>query len=137
MVKPEVLRRRLENIDEYISYLKELSSESSEDFISDPKLFGSAERFLQLIIEMLNDMGSHLISDENLGSVNQARDIPRILLDKKIITAEQAANWIKMNGFRNLLVHEYLAISRKQVHKILKENLFDIIDLTKVFVRYL
>ena len=82
-------------------------------------------------------MGSHLISDENLGSVNQARDIPGILLNKKIITDKQAENWIKMNGFRNLLVHEYLAINRNLVHKILRENLYGIIDLTKVFISFL
>jgi len=79
MVRPEIIRRRLQRFGEYLTILERFQRYDLEAFLSDPEHYGSAERFLQLAIEASLDMGSHVIADENLGSVEQSRDIPRRL----------------------------------------------------------
>ena len=53
------------------------------------------------------------------------------------IDAEMRDRWIKMIGFRNLLVHDYLDVDRKVVYRILHENLGDIEALRGVFAQFI
>ena len=78
MVRPEVIRRRLEMLQDYIEILEHIAQYSEDEFLGNPERYGSAERFLQLALESVLDMGSHVIADEALGTVNQSRDIPRV-----------------------------------------------------------
>ena len=50
MLRPEVIRRRLQKVDEYLNILEELRRYGLEDFLANPERYGSAERFLQLTI---------------------------------------------------------------------------------------
>jgi len=52
-----------------------------EEFVANPEKYGSAERFLQLAIEVINDIGSHLVADLGFGSVDWYRDVPERLCD--------------------------------------------------------
>jgi uncharacterized protein YutE (UPF0331/DUF86 family) len=137
MIKVEVLRRRLNKLDEYIGILRRLSRYDLQAFLADPEHYGSAERFLQLAIETLNDMGSHVVVDLQLGMVESYRDIPRILVEHEYISSELGDIWIRMIGFRNILVHDYLEIDRKLVYRVLQENLEDLTTLRRVFARWL
>jgi uncharacterized protein YutE (UPF0331/DUF86 family) len=137
MVKSEVIRKRLNKLDENLKILEGIKKYTFEEFISDPEHYGSAERFLQLSIEILNDIGNHIIADEELGMINWQSDIPEILYKKKYISNEMKSNWIQIIGFRNILVHDYLDIDRKIVFSVLQNNLSDIYELRKVFSKFL
>ncbi len=67
MVKPEVIRKRFNKLDEYLNILKKLQKYTRSEFMSDPEHYGSAERFLHLSIESLTDVGNHIIAEEELG----------------------------------------------------------------------
>jgi uncharacterized protein YutE (UPF0331/DUF86 family) len=75
MVDEEIIHRRLRNLDETLSILRKLRLYSFEDFMAEPERYGSAERFLQLAIEALPDMGAHLVAIRELGTVTKYRDI--------------------------------------------------------------
>jgi len=137
MVKQEIIRRRLNRLDEYLAVLRRLRKRPQTEFLSDPILYGSAERFLQLSIESLCDMGSHLIVDGRLGTIETYADIPRILQQHQIIGAESAEKWIRMIGFRNILVHDYLEIDRRIVHDVIQNQLNDIEAIGSAFARFL
>ncbi len=137
MVRAEVVRKRLNKLDEYLTILRGLQSYAYDTFIATPEYYGSAERFLQLAIEILTDLGSHVIADESLGVVNWHSDIPALLAKHNYITLEQQELWIKMIGFRNILVHEYLDIDRDIVYEVLHSRLDDIAALRAVFARFL
>lgn len=70
MVKAEVIRKRLRNLDEYLRILDRLQRYDFDTFISDPEHYGSAERFLHLAIEAINDMGNHVVADDDLGETD-------------------------------------------------------------------
>ena len=137
MLRPEVIRRRLQKLDEYLAILEKLRSYTLEEFLADPERYGSAERFLQLAIEALMDMGSHVIAELDLGTIEAYSDIPKILAQKGYISPELADRWVRMIGMRNILVHDYLDIDRKLVHSALKDHLQDIAMLRKSFAQFL
>ena len=137
MVKSEVIRRRLNKLDEYLHILQRMKSYSFEEFRSEPEIYGSCERFLQLAIEATLDVGNRLIADLNLGAVNWYRDIPILMESNGYINTQLKERWIRMIGFRNTLVHDYLEIDRKIVYEVLQNNLDDIVTLKKIFARFL
>ena len=70
MVRQEVIHKRLNKLDEYLSILYTLQRYRFDEFNRDPEHYGSVERFLQLTIEMITDIGNHLIADLELGTIN-------------------------------------------------------------------
>lgn len=137
MVRAEVIRKRLNKLDEYIAILSRVKRYSFEEFMADPERYGSAERFLHLAIEAITDMGNHVIADLGLGVVNSYSDIPAILAKKGYLSRSLEEKWIRMIGFRNTLVHEYIDIDRKIVFDVLQNNINDLEELKKVFAQFL
>lgn len=137
MVKPEIIRKRLNKLDEYLAILYSLQRYSFDDFVENPEHYGSAERFLHLAIETITDLGNHVIADDGLGVVNWHSDIPIILAEKGYIGSELKERWIRMIGFRNVLVHEYIDIDRRTVFEVLHRHLGDIEAVKHVFAKYL
>ncbi len=45
--------------------------------------------------------------------------------------------WIRMIGFRNILVHDYLEVDRRIVYEILQHRLDDLKQIRDVFVQFL
>ena len=137
MVDKEVIRKRLKRLDEHLSVLEDLRKYTLEEFIDEPERYGSTERFLHLSIEILLDMGNHVVADLQLGSVDSYRDVPRLLHTNGYIDEGTEEKWVGMVGFRNVLAHEYLDVDRKIVHEILQNRLEDLKTLQKVFAQFL
>jgi uncharacterized protein YutE (UPF0331/DUF86 family) len=137
MVRPKVLRRRLQKLDEYIEYLEEAQEYSFEEFVSAVEVYSAVERNLQLSIEALTDMASHVVVDEDLGTFEQARDLPGILEEHDLIRKDNRETWEEMISFRNVLFHEYVDIDRRRVYDALQYQLDDIRRFSHVFDRFL
>jgi len=137
VVRPEVIRRRIDKLEEFLEILRRTRGYSFEEFVADPERYGSAERFLHLAIEAVNDMGAHVVADENLGPFERARDLPSIFEEEGLMDEDLAEKWKSMVGFRNILVHEYVDIDRRTVYDILQNALRDLEALKRVFARFL
>lgn len=123
MVRVDVIRKRLVVLDEYLEVLRSLQKYSLEEFLDNPEHYGSAERFLQLAIETTLDIGNHIVSSLGLGEVNWYSDVAALLEEKGYITVELREKWIKIIGFRNILIHNYLEVDRKIVFDVLQNRL--------------
>ena len=88
MVRPEVVRKRLNKLDEHLIILRGYQGYSFAEFSINPERYGSAERFLHLAIEALIDLGNHVIAELELGVVDWYSDIPSILADSGYLDAE-------------------------------------------------
>ncbi len=137
MVNSEIFRKKLGKIEEYLSILDRMRKYTIDEFVGDPERYGSAERFLHLSIDAINDLGNHMIADLNLGEVNWQSDIPKILFERGYLSSELQDKWIKMIGFRNVLVHEYLNIDHELVYNVLQNNLGDFRDLMAALARWI
>lgn len=137
MVRPEVILKRLGKVEEYLAILAKLRQCPRDEFLHEPEKYGSAERFLQLAIEALNDVGSHVVADLNMGVVDSAADVPRLLEQNGHLGVNLRDVWVRMIGFRNVLVHDYLDVDRQVVYDVLQTNLGDIRALARVFAKFL
>jgi uncharacterized protein YutE (UPF0331/DUF86 family) len=137
MVRPEVIRRRLDRLTEYLEILDRYQRYDLATFVGDPEHYASAERFLQLAIESTLDIGSHVVAEEDLGPVEFSRDIPQRFREHGLIDEALEQQWIRMIGFRNILVHEYAELDRSIVYEAATERLNDLKALEPVFAKFL
>jgi uncharacterized protein YutE (UPF0331/DUF86 family) len=137
MINSNVLTPRFEALEEYLEVLRRIAKYSMEEFLSEPERYGAAERFLQLSIEAIDDIGSHIIADKNLGRIDTYSDIPRILSEHGIVPEALSSTWRDIIGFRNILVHDYLKLDRSIVYDILKHKLSDFVAIQKCLAVYL
>lgn len=137
MIRAEIIQKRLNKLDEYLSILYGLQKYRFEEFIKKPEYYGSTERFLQLGIETITDLGNHVIAELELGIVNWHSDIPTLLEKSGYINFDVKEKWIRMIGFRNILIHEYLDIDRKIVYDVLQHHIKDLEEIKQMFVQFL
>ena len=122
----DIVRKKLEIIDDEINFLKEIQKLSINEFQNDLRNLKSTCRSLQNAIQALIDLGNHIISSLNLGKPEIYEDIPSLLFENKVITKSFKEKFIYMIKFRNFLVHEYDRVDPLRIYKILKENIDDI-----------
>ena len=137
VIKSEVIRKRLNKLDEYLQILYGLQKYTLEEFLSDPEHYASVERFLHMAIESTIDIGGHIVSGLGLGEVNWYSDIAALMEEKGYISVDLREKWIRIVGFRNVLVHQYIEVDRKIVYDVLQNRLGDLEELKKVFASFL
>ena len=137
MVDPEIIRKRLARLDEYQSILERQAAYDLDTFVGDPEHYGSTEHFLQLSIQILIDLGQHVVADNGLGTISSAGEVPAILHEHGILSSGQADAMQGMIGFRSVLVHEYEDVDHRLVHETLTKRLDDFKTLREAFARLL
>lgn len=137
MIDKERIITRLEMLCEYLNILKECSNEQIERLKEDKIFRGAVERYFQLAVECVIDIGEILISNLKLRKPEDGRDVIDILGEKEIIPDEFAYKFGPITGFRNILVHNYVKIDLELVYKFLKENLKDFDQFAKYISQYL
>lgn len=121
----EKILAKLVTLKQYLGYLKELGKYQTETFVSDYRIHGLAERYLQLSIEVVLDIGRLVIIEAELPKPENNHEIFEILYKRKIISKALFEKLYGVAGFRNILVHAYEKIDLKIVHKNLKRSLTD------------
>lgn len=133
----EKILAKLQRLDEYLEYLKELGDYSAKAFVSDHRIYGLAERYLQLSIEIVLDVGRLVIIDLGAERPENNHEIFEILARRKVITRKLFSQLRGIAGFRNVLVHEYERIDRSMVYRNLQSGLKDLSVFKRSIVRYL
>jgi uncharacterized protein YutE (UPF0331/DUF86 family) len=137
LIEKEVIESRLHRLSNYLKILNDLRTIQVKEFISDPKIYGSAERFLHLSIECTLDIGNYIISLKQFRCPKDYREIFTILGKQKILPKELVNELEKMAQFRNRLVHVYWDLDHKFVHKILQTSLNDFNEFAKYIVDFI
>ena len=137
MVNPNVVATRLAKLREYIGYLKILRKRPFSEFVADPFVRGSVERYLQLAIECCLDLGNHLIADRGLRRAEDYKEIFVILGEAGFIPKSFSRKIAPMGGFRNILVHDYLKVDPRKVYEVLQGRLVDIERFARLIAKTL
>ncbi|HEX7408045.1 MAG TPA: DUF86 domain-containing protein [Candidatus Binatia bacterium] len=80
------------------------------------------EHGLQLAIECVLDISSHLVAGEQLGTPESYRQVIELLGEGGILPAEFVNRVRGMPGFRNILVHDYLRVDTAVVWDLLQRG---------------
>ena len=120
MIDRETICRRLHALEAYTAELERLgASISRAAFESELSTQWTVEHGLQLAIACILDIGNHLVAAEGLGSPDSYRAVIEALGEHGIVPPEFVASVRGMPGFRNILVHDYLAVDVKVVWAML------------------
>ena len=126
MVDRETFSRRLDALDGYLRKLNAFRATSEAEFVRDPGLHDLAERYLHLAMEACLDLANHWIAQRGLTTPDRNRDTFTTLETAGEIApalAERLRGWA---GFRNILVHEYLAIDHAIAYRAIRDELGDL-----------
>lgn len=128
---------KLQKLDEYLGYLGEIQKVNKDNFIKDYHFYGLAERYFQLSIEVLLDIGKLIITVKSLKRPDDNQDIFVVLCDSNIVSKKLTEKLVGIANFRNILVHDYEKIDREIIFEKLQKNLNDFKDFKKEILIYL
>ncbi len=128
---------KLEMLDEYIAILKGYQHHDVEDLMRDHTLRGAVERYIEVALECMIDIGEMIISKEKLKRPDTYRDVFLLLGEHGILPDDFAKDLAPAAGFRNVLVHMYAKIDIDRLYYYLENNLEDIERFGKYIARYL
>jgi uncharacterized protein YutE (UPF0331/DUF86 family) len=124
MTDAELVAKKLAQVETYLHQLRTLAR--IDQLHSDVR----EERFichtLQLALQAVLDVASHIVSDERLGEPQDLRELFRFLSRDGWIPEDLAESLRNMVGFRNILVHEYARVDLNVVEDVLRNRLADL-----------
>jgi uncharacterized protein YutE (UPF0331/DUF86 family) len=119
MVDKNILVRRVEQIEKHLRKIAAYRKMPLTEFLRDEKAQDIVEYNLFQIVNHLIDIIQHIVVDEEYGFPQTAYEAAQILADKNVLAAKDLAIFKKMIGFRNVVGHDYIAINKKTVYRIL------------------
>lgn len=124
---------KLELLEEYISVLRDLQQHSFEEIEKNYVLRGAVERYLQISLECMLDIGEIIISMEKIKRPQSYKEIFRTLGENGILPEAFARKIEPAAGFRNILVHMYAKVEMSRLY----ENLQNGVEDMEVFIEYI
>jgi uncharacterized protein YutE (UPF0331/DUF86 family) len=126
MVDKNVITSRIEAIEKHLLRLEAHKKLSREEFLTDLNAQDIVEYNLFQIVNQLIDMVQHIAVDENFGFPESAYDGVELLHDRTIFSGTDCEVLKKMIGFRNIIGHDYVKVSKDTVYDILTKGSEDI-----------
>lgn len=113
-MSPEVTRRKLVYLKQYLSHLEKFKKISKKDY---PKHHFEIERLLQLIVEVACDINSHIVVRRN---EKPPPDYYQSFIDlgkTGVISQPLAKKLAPSSALRNALIHAYEEIDDEKVRR--------------------
>ena len=134
MVDETLILRKLAELDQYYSQLKEYENTTADQYSDDWKIQRIIERTLQMMIETCVDIAGHIIADKGFRIPKSYADTFKVLLEEKILSRKLSAVMEKMAKFRNIVVHHYDKVDAEIVAAILKNDLADFVSYKEAII---
>jgi uncharacterized protein YutE (UPF0331/DUF86 family) len=131
MVDREIVSRRLEALRGYLDKLAAFREVGEDEFVREAALHDLAERYLHLAVEASLDLANHWIADRGLRTPDANRDTFTVLEEAGELPGDLAERLRGWAGFRNILVHEYLAIDHGIAWRAIRDELGDLETLAR------
>lgn len=131
-INKKSVAEKLELLDETIKKLDEIKLLKGDEFSSDFYIHDAAIRNLVLGIEIIVDIGNHILSETFQSGAKSYKDVIIDLGKGKVVPKDFAEENAEMADFRNLIIHAYGKLDMKQVYK----NLQKTPDIFRKFAKY-
>lgn len=123
---PQLIKLRLDKILTSIELLKKTSDLSIEDFLKDRIIQLATERSLQIAAQSVIDISTHLVAHNHWGTPKSYKDSVDIISKNGVIDSNLAARLIDLVKLRNVIIHVYLEINPKIIHKSAEYSVDDL-----------
>src|SRR3989344_2080151 len=108
------------DIEKYLREIEQYKIENVSD-LQDSKTYHATSMVLFAVLNRVIDLGSEILSAENLGAPDTYQDIMPLLAKANIINKNHADELNKLIRKRNILAHFYEDINEKELFKALKD----------------
>lgn len=132
----EVIGRHLQALEDALTHLHPRAGSTAAQLRTDTALRWTVERGLQLCAQNALAVATHIAAASGADAAEYATAIDR-LAELKTLPAAFAARFRAIAGFRNVLVHGYLAVDLQIVEDILHNHLRDFVEFVDTIDRWL
>ncbi len=115
------IEQRLDELSERLARLKPLQDKKRAEFDQDPYLRDIVERNLEVAAQCCIDICHRIISQENARKPTDYYDAILRMGELGVLPPAFARQLAPLAGFRNVLVHEYLALDWDHVYRHMEE----------------
>lgn len=129
MTDPDLIAKKLAFVETCVADLRRLAKpELIETDIREERF---VEHTLQVAIQAVQDVASHIVSDERMGEPRTNRELFDLLARRGWMPAADAELLGNMIGFRNLLVHGYGDVDPRLVRDVVENRLGDLLKFVE------
>lgn len=136
MVKGKLVRKQIKELKTYLQQLEKYKPLETETLTKDLEKAWTIERGLQLSIQLILDIGNHILSEEGIMVENYGEVFVK-LGEIDVLPTEFVSEIKGMAGFRNVLVHDYREVDKEMIVKVLNNNLEDFYEFIEYVINYL
>ncbi|HEY4688838.1 MAG TPA: DUF86 domain-containing protein [Anaerolineae bacterium] len=137
MVDIEVVRNRLSALNEYVARLDAKRSWSLSQMLADEDAYYAIQHLLQLASQAAIDIATHILAADFSTHADNYRDVILALGSEGVLPLVFAQRFAAIAGFRNILIHAYLAVDPQKVHLFLQTGLEDFRSFARHIAKYL
>lgn len=125
MTREDLVRKKLGEIEAFVAELRSLGrpAEIESDLVQQRFV----EHTLQLAIQAMLDVASHIVADDRLGEAEDNAGLFTILARHGWISDELSAILKRVVGFRYVLVHGYSDVDLSVVREVVEHRLDDLL----------
>jgi len=136
-VTPEQLQAKLALLASTVERLRQMESSSLDAFRDDDRNVDAALRRLQVAIQILIDVGSHLVALRGLGAPEGSQDLLDRLEEAGDLPPGSARRFGRIFAFRNRIVHLYDRVDDEVVFDIVVNHLENLDELARLYLELL
>jgi uncharacterized protein YutE (UPF0331/DUF86 family) len=127
---PDLIAKKLAQIETCVEQLRSLGQ--PDRIATDIREERFVEHTLQIAIQAILDISSHIVSDEHLGEPRTSRELVDLLDRGGWLSSDLAGRLRNMVGFRNILVHGYETVDLAIVRDVVERRLGDLLEFVGV-----
>ena len=125
-IDKELVQRHLKQLHEAVSILQDLGKTKREEFTTDYRIYGLAERYLQLAIEACLQICGILVSSLGLRRPEGYHELLSIIGSQQIIPNNLSYRLEILTNLRDALVHDPGALNRDLLYDHIQQRLGDL-----------
>ncbi len=125
-IDKEVVQGQLKQLREAIQILRDLGQTQREEFITNYRVYGLAERYLQLAIESCLHLCNTLVASFGLRRPEGFHELLSIVANQQIIPRPLAYRLEVLTNLRDSLVHDPSTINRDLLYDHIQQRLGDL-----------
>ena len=116
-INQATIEDKLFRLNENIKFIEDVLMKSDKEILADKPLYYGLQHLLQISIEIIIDIGSHILAEKFSVNPKTYADVIVALGEKNILNQKFATEQAEMAKFRNMLVHYYDNIDDNKVLK--------------------
>lgn len=128
-INSKIAAEKISVVRRMVAGIHKLPLESAEAFRTEAVTAAAGESYLRRALEALLDLGRHVLAKGFGRGAPEYGDVPRLLREEEVLSADLADRFKQMAGYRNRLVHMYDEVTEDELYAIFTQELDDVTEV--------